>query len=118
MVQHSLVAMLELARQNKLTVEKVVEKMCHAPARLFGIRDRGFIEPGYKADLVLVDPDREWTVAHNNILYKCGWSPFLGQSFHSAVTHTWVNGKLVYREGLFNEMLRGERLEFEREVSN
>jgi dihydroorotase len=114
MVQHSLVAMLELAYQNKITVEKVAEKMCHAPARLFGIRDRGFIEPGYKADLVLVDPDREWTVARRNLLYKCGWSPFEGQVFHSSVTHTWVNGKLAYKEGMFNEMVRGERMEFER----
>jgi dihydroorotase len=112
MVQHSLVAMLELVRQNKLTIEKVVEKMCHAPARLFGVRARGFLEPGFKADMVLVDPEREWTVAHRNILYKCGWSPFEGEIFHSAVTHTWINGKLAYREGLFNEMVLGERLEF------
>jgi len=114
MVQHALPAMLELVRQNKLTLQKVVEKMCHAPARLYGIRDRGFIAPGFRADLVLVDPEREWTVAHRNVLYKCGWSPMEGETFHSAVTHTWVNGRLVYREGLFNEMVRGERLEFER----
>jgi dihydroorotase len=113
MVQHSLVAMLELVHQNQLTIEKVVEKMCHAPARLFGIKGRGFIEPGFKADLVLVNLNREWTVAHKNILYKCGWSPFEGETFHSQVTHTWVNGMLVYKEGLFNEMVRGERLEFE-----
>jgi dihydroorotase len=113
MVQHSLVAMLELVKKQKLTIEKVVEKMCHAPARLFGIRGRGFIEPGFKADMVLVDMDQEWTVAHKNILYKCGWSPFEGTTFGSRVTHTWVNGKLVYKEGLFNEMIRGERLEFE-----
>lgn len=114
MVQHALVAMFELVHQNKLTVEKVVEKMCHAPARLFGVKERGFIQPGYRADLVLVDTDREWSVAHKNIYYKCGWSPFEGETFHSQVTHTWVNGKLVYKEGLFNEMIRGERLEFER----
>jgi dihydroorotase len=113
MVQHSLVAMLELVKLQQLSIEKVVEKMCHAPARLFGIKGRGFIEPGYKADLVLVDTDQEWTVAHKNILYKCGWSPFEGISFTSRVTHTWVNGMLVFREGLFNEMIRGERLEFE-----
>ena len=112
MVQHSLAAMLELAHRQKITIEKVVEKMCHAPARLFGIAGRGFIEPGYKADLVLVDMNREWTVAHHNILYKCGWSPLEGETFHSMVTHTWINGKLAYREGLFNEMIRGERLEF------
>ncbi len=113
MVQHALVAMLELVRRNKITIEKVVEKMCHAPARLFGIKERGFLEPGCKADMVLLDSDREWQVANNNILYKCGWSPFTGETFHSAVTHTWVNGKLVYKEGMFNEMIRGERMEFE-----
>jgi dihydroorotase len=114
MVQHALTAMLELVHLKKLSIEKVVEKMCHAPARLFSVKERGFIEPGLKADLVLVDMDREWTVAHKNLHYKCGWSPFEGETFHSQVTHTWVNGNLVYREGLFNEMVRGERLEFER----
>lgn len=114
MVQHALAAMLELVHQNKITIEKVVEKMCHAPARLFNIKSRGFIEPGLKADLVLVDMDREWKVAHKNILYKCGWSPLEGEILHSRVSHTWVNGKLVFREGFFNEMIRGERLEFER----
>lgn len=114
MVQHALVAMLELVHQEKLTIEKVVEKMCHAPARLFRVKDRGFIEPGLKADLVLVDMDQEWIVARKNIFYKCGWSPFEGETFHSKVTHTWVNGILVYRDGLFNEMVRGERLEFNR----
>jgi len=114
LVQHSLVAMLELVHRNRMSIEKVVEKMCHAPARLFRVKERGFIEPGYKADLVLVDTNQEWTVAHKNILYKCGWSPFVGETFHSRVTHTWVNGKLVYMDGLFNEMVRGERLKFEK----
>ncbi len=114
MVQHALVAMLELVHRNEITIEKVVEKMCHAPARLFGVKERGFLEPGYKADMVLVDMEREWQVANNNILYKCGWSPLSGETFHSAVIQTWVNGKLVYKEGMFNEMVRGERLEFER----
>ena len=114
MVQHALTAMLELVHQGKISIEKVVEKMCHAPARLFGVKDRGFIEPGLKADLVLVDMEQEWTVAHKNIHYKCGWSPFEGETFHSKVSHTWVNGKLAYKEGLFNEMIRGERLEFVR----
>jgi len=114
MVQHALTAMLELVHQGKISMEKVVEKMCHAPARLFGVKDRGFIEPGLKADLVLVDMDDEWTVAHKNLHYKCGWSPFDGTSFHSKVTHTWVNGRLAYRDGLFNEMVRGERMEFTR----
>jgi dihydroorotase len=114
MVQHALTAMLELVHRNQLSIEKVVEKMCHAPARLFGVKERGFIEPGLKADLVLVDMNQEWTVAHKNVHYKCGWSPFEGETFHSKVTHTWVNGKLAYKDGLFNEMVRGERLEFER----
>jgi len=114
MVQHALVTMMELVRLRRISLEKVVEKMCHAPARLFQVKDRGFIRKGYKADLVLVDPAREWTVAHQNILYKCGWSPLEGQQFHSMVSHTWVNGRLVYKEGLFNEMIRGERLEFDR----
>jgi dihydroorotase len=114
MVQHSLTAMLELVHQGKINIEKVVEKMCHAPARLFGVKDRGFIEPGSKADLVLVDMDQEWAVARKNLQYKCGWSPFEGETFHSKVSRTWVNGQLVYKDGLFNEMVRGERLEFER----
>lgn len=114
MVQHSLVAMLELVHRNRITIEKVVEKMCHAPARLFEVKDRGFLEPGYKADMVLVDMEAEWKVERQNILYKCGWSPLSGETFHSAVTHTWVNGKLVYNNGMFNEMVRGERLEFDR----
>lgn len=114
MVQHSLVAMLELVHRGKLSIERVVEKMCHAPARLFNVRERGFILPGYRADLVLVDLDSPWKVERSNVLYKCGWSPMEGQTFHSRVSHTWVNGQLVYREGEFNEMIRGERLEFER----
>ena len=89
MVQHALAAMLELVRKNKLSLEKVVEKMCHAPARLFGVKERGFIEPGYRADMVLVDMEQEWTVAHRNILYKCGWAPLEGETLHSKVTHTW-----------------------------
>ena len=112
MVQHALTVMLELVHQEKITIEKVVEKMCHAPARLFGVKDRGFIEPGLKADMVLVDLEQEWTVAHKNIHYKCGWSPLQGETFHSKVSHTWVNGQLAYKDGLFNEMVRGERLEF------
>lgn len=114
MVQHALTAMLELVHLGKISIEKVVEKMCHAPARLFGVKDRGFIKPGLKADLVLVDMDQEWTVAHKNIHYKCGWSPLQDETFHSKVSHTWVNGKLAYMNGLFNEMVRGERLEFEK----
>ncbi len=117
MVQHALVAMLELVHQNKLSLEKVVEKMCHAPARLFGVKERGFLEPGYKADMVMVDLEQEWTVANKNLYYKCGWSPLAGETLHAKVTHTWVNGKLVFMNGQFNEMIRGERLEFESQTN-
>jgi len=114
MVQHSLTAMMEFVHQGKLKIEKLVDKMCHAPAILFGIKERGFIRPGYKADLTIVDPDWEWTVSHKNTYYKCKWTPMEGQVFHSRVTHTFVNGQLVFKNGLFNEMIRGERLSFER----
>lgn len=114
MVQHSLTAMMEFAYQGKMTIEKVVEKMCHAPATLYNVKDRGFIRPGYKADLVLIDPEWEWTVSHKNTYYKCKWTPLEGQKFHTRVTHTFVNGQLVFKNGLFNEMIRGERLGFDR----
>ncbi|MFC2090055.1 amidohydrolase family protein, partial [Bacteroidota bacterium] len=114
MVQHSLTAMMEFAHQGQMSVEKVVEKMCHAPAVLYNVKDRGFIRPGYKADLALIDPAWEWTVSHKNTYYKCKWTPLEGQVFHTRVTHTFINGQLVFKNGLFNEMIRGERLEFER----
>lgn len=114
LVQHSLVAMLELWHRNAITIEKVVEKMCHNPAILFNIKKRGFIREGYKADLCLVDPDSQWTVAKENILYKCGWSPFEGMTFRSKVKKTIVNGTIVYDDGTFNENYRGSKLEFER----
>jgi dihydroorotase len=113
LVQHSLVAMLQLAKQGIFTLEKVVEKMCHAPADLFRIEKRGFIRPGYFADLVLVDPNKPWTVTPENILYKCGWSPFEGTTFDSSVLKTWVNGSPVFENGKFDETVRGQRLLFE-----
>jgi dihydroorotase len=113
MVQHALTALMEFVHKGKMTVEKVVEKMCHAPAVLYKVKDRGFIRPGYKADMVLVDPNWEWTVSHKNTYYKCKWTPLQGQVFHTRVTHTFINGQLVFKNGLFNEMIRGERLEFE-----
>ncbi|MDP4239417.1 MAG: dihydroorotase [Bacteroidota bacterium] len=113
LIQHSLVAMLQLAKQGAFTLEKVVEKMCHAPAELYRIDKRGFIRPGYFADLVLVDPNRAWTVDHDNILYKCGWSPFEGTVFDASVLQTWVNGNLVYDNGQFDESVRGKRLLFD-----
>jgi dihydroorotase len=112
MVQHSLVAMLQMVKQGIFTIEKVVEKMCHATAELFRIEDRGFIRPGYYADLVLVDLNRPWTVLQENILYKCGWSPFEGTKFDASVLQTWVNGKLVYDNGEFDESVRGKRILF------
>jgi len=112
MVQHALVAMLGFYHLGKISVEKIVEKMCHAPARLYKISGRGFIRKGYAADLVLVDPDDPWTVSQGNILSKCGWSPFEGVTFRSRVTHTWVNGHLVYDNGSFDESCQGQRLIF------
>lgn len=113
LVQHSLVAMLQLAKQSVFTLEKVVEKMCHAPAELFRIEKRGFIRPGYYADLVLVNLDAPWTVSKENILYKCGWSPFEGTTFDASVLKTWVNGNVVFDQGKFDEGIRGQRLLFE-----
>ena len=92
LVQHAVTAMFEKAAQGKITVERIVEKMCHNPAILFNIRERGFIREGYFADMALVDPDSSWTVSRSNILYHCGWSPFEGTRFRSRVTHTFVNG--------------------------
>ncbi|GHT63512.1 dihydroorotase [Bacteroidia bacterium] len=111
MIQHALVAMLELCKQGVFTEELVVEKMAHAPAKLFGIKDRGFIREGYYADLVLVNPDASWTVGKENILYKCGWSPLEGTTFSHRVEKTFVNGRLVYDKGMFDEDFRGEELE-------
>lgn len=113
LVQHSLVAMLQLVKNGVFTLEKMVEKMCHAPADLFRIEKRGYIRPGYHADLVLVDPNKSWTVSKENILYKCNWSPFEGTTFDHSVSKTWVNGQLVYNNGDFDETVRGQRLLFE-----
>ncbi|WP_017731293.1 dihydroorotase [Nafulsella turpanensis] len=113
LVQHSLVAALELHKQGVFSLDELVEKMCHNPAILFNIRKRGYIEEGFYADLVLVDLNRPWTVSRQNILYKCGWSPFEGQSFQSYVTHTFVSGHLAWAEGAFREEKKGERLQFD-----
>ena len=114
LVQHSLVAALEMHKQGVFSLEEVVEKMCHNPAILFNVKQRGFIEEGYYADLVLVDLNRPWEVSRQNLLYKCGWSPFEGQTFSSYVTHTFISGHLAWEEGRFNEAQMGQRLEFER----
>lgn len=113
LVQHSLVVMLENYKNGKISLERIVEKMAHNPAILFRIEKRGFIREGYKADLVLVDLNQNWTVKKENILYKCGWSPLEGTEFHSKVTHTFVNGNLVYENGKISEEKFGERLLFE-----
>ncbi len=114
LVQHALPAMLELMHQGVFTLEEVVEKMCHAPARMFQVKDRGFIREGQQADLVLVDLDAPWTVTKANLLYKCGWSPFEGQRFRSRVLRTWVNGQLAYADGEVDRSVRGMRALFDR----
>lgn len=115
LVQHSLNVMLENYRNGKISLEKIVEKMCHNPAILFRIEKRGFIREGYKADLVLMDLDQEYTVSKENILYKCGWSPLEGTVFHSKVTHTFVNGHLAFENGTVAPQHFGERLLYETE---
>ena len=114
LVQHALVSMIEHHFNNKISLEKIVTKMCHNPAILFQIKNRGFIRKGYFADLVLVDLNKPWTVDKQNILYKCNWSPFEGQKFNSQVTHTFVNGNLAYNKGDFSNELHGEKILFER----
>ncbi len=114
LIQHSLNVMLQFYHNKKITLEKVIEIMCHAPALCFQLENRGFIREGYYADLTLVDINKEWTVEKNNILYKCGWSPFEGNTFKGKVTHTFVNGNLVYNSGAFDESKKGMRLTFKR----
>ena len=110
LVQHFLPAMLEFVRQEKVSVEWLVQRMCHNPADLFRIKDRGYLREGYFADVVLIDPSRPWTVKKDNILYQCGWSPFEGTTFKSRVSKTFVNGQLVYDRGRFDKDFRGMRL--------
>jgi dihydroorotase len=114
LVQHALPVMLEFFSSKKIKLEKIVEKMCHNPAICFKIKNRGFIRKGYYADLVLVNLKKPWKVKKSNILYKCGWSPFEGQTFSSNITHTFINGHLAYKNGKFNEEKKGMRLKFSR----
>ena len=114
LVQHALPAMLAFVKQEKISIEKVVEKMCHNPAICFKVENRGFIREGYFADLVLVNLDKPWEVTKENILYKCGWSPFEGETFNAQITHTFVNGYIAYEFGNFDETQRGMRLTFDR----
>jgi len=112
LIQHSLVAMLQMVKNGVFTYEKVVDKMCHATAQLYRVEKRGYIRPGYFADLVLVDPKLQNTVTTDKLLYFCGWSPFEGTTFDHTVLKTWVNGQLVYNEGSVDENVRGRRLTF------
>ena len=114
LVQHPLLMMLHYVKEGRITIEKVVEKMSHAVATCFNIKERGFIREGYHADLVIVDTSQKTVVSPDNILYKCGWSPLEGTIFPAAVTHTFVNGNLVYGNGAWDESYKGERLKFER----
>ncbi len=115
LVQHALPALLEMHLKGLISIEKIVEKACHNPAILFEIEKRGFIKPGYYADAVLVDVNAPWTVSKDNVMYKCGWSPFEGTNFKSRITHTFVNGVLVYENfKVLNRDKQGMRLTFDR----
>ena len=114
LVQHAVVAMFEANHQGKISVEKIVEKMCHNPAKIFKIEKRGFIKVGFYADLVIVNPGLPWSVKKENILAKCGWSPFEGYTFKSRITHTFVNGELVYQNFKVKDIPVGKRLLFDR----
>ncbi|UPT71749.1 MAG: dihydroorotase [Flavobacterium sp. JAD_PAG50586_2] len=114
LVQHAVVAMFEANHQGKISVEKIVEKMCHNPAKIFKIEKRGFIREGFYADLAIVNPSSPWNVKKENILAKCGWSPFEGYNFKSRITHTFVNGELVYQNFKVKDIRVGKRLLFER----
>ncbi|SIS51040.1 dihydroorotase [Belliella pelovolcani] len=116
LAQHSLVAMLDLYHAGKIRLDQIAQKMCHNVAILFEIEKRGYIRPGYHADLVIVDLDDPWTVSRDNVLSKCGWSPFEGHTFKSKVTHTIVSGHLAYENGTFHEEKKGERLKFSRKI--
>ena len=113
-IQFSLNAVMELVHEGALSIEQLVQKMCHAPATLFQIKKRGFIRPGYKADLVLLNPSCSWTVTNDCLLSKCGWSPMEGQTFHSKVEKTFVNGYPVYDGTQVDQAYRGQALRFER----
>ncbi|QOD59930.1 dihydroorotase [Polaribacter haliotis] len=114
LVQHAVMAILEKVKEGVIPIEKAVEKMSHNPAKLFQIEKRGFIKEGFYADLVLINPNKPQTVSKENILYKCGWSPFEGTTFSSTITHTFVNGNLMYNNGVFNDEIKGKRITFNR----
>lgn len=113
LIQHTLNVMLDFHQKGKISLEKIVEKMCHAPAECFRLSERGYVREGYWADLAILDLDENWTVSKNNIFYKCGWSPFEGHTFKGRVSSTIVSGHLAYHDGVFNENKKGERLKFD-----
>ncbi len=114
LVQHAVIAMFEAHHQGRISVERIVEKMAHNPAKIFKIEKRGFVKPGYYADLAIVNPGLPWSVKKENILSKCGWSPFEGYTFKSRITHTFVNGQLVYNNFKVKDIRAGKRLSFDR----
>ncbi|HEX9981310.1 MAG TPA: dihydroorotase [Flavobacterium sp.] len=115
MVQHAVVAMFEAFHREQISIEKIVEKMAHNPAKIFSIHKRGFIREGYFADLVIINTGLPWSVKKENILYKCAWSPLANTNFKSRITHTFVNGELVYQNFKVKDIRRGQRLKFDRE---
>jgi len=114
LIQHSLLLMLHYYKAGRISLEKIVQKMSHAVVDCFGIKERGYIREGYYGDLVIADLNRSTTVSKENILFKCEWSPFEGQSFPAAITHTFVNGNLIYDNGKWNEAVKGKRLQFKK----
>jgi dihydroorotase len=114
LVQHTLNIMLEFYQQGKISLERIVEKMCHAPAICFDVKERGYIREGYYADLAIVDPDKKWQVTKDNLHYKCNWSPLEGHTFQGNIDSTIVSGHLAYHNGIFNENQRGMRMTFDR----
>jgi len=114
LVQHAVIALLEKVKEGVISIEKLVEKMSHNPAKLFQIEKRGFIKEGYYADLVIIVANQSQTVSKENLLYKCGWSPFEGTTFSSTITHTFINGNLIYNRGIFNDEIKGQRITFNR----
>jgi dihydroorotase len=114
LVQHALPLLLNLHASGELAIDTAVQRACHAPAICFQIRDRGFLDEGYFADVLVVDPDASWVVTPESLLYKCGWSPLTGREMQGSLEQTFVNGNLVYADGRVSEAYRGSRLEFDR----
>ena len=114
LVQHAVLSVLDLAADGVFDLAHAVSKICHAPADIFGVVDRGYVREGYFADLVLIDPDKPYAVTRANVLAKCGWSPFEGHTFSSSIDTTIVNGVIVYRAGNLTGQIPGQRLEFTR----